>query len=170
MASQGGLINTNALAHMYKFAEEDPLEDSTIGLWDTILHNLFQADDTVIIPNKRQPSGQRPDFIIRKFYPTGRFIELIVVEGKPQYQTASQDISADYQVLGYANEALAEGRPKGQTKVFAMRVVGVKAMFYEVRAQNPTVLRALAVDYLDPKFSSTTIVTLANMIKASNVF
>ncbi|KAF3484318.1 uncharacterized protein GIQ15_03642 [Arthroderma uncinatum] len=168
MPSQGGLINTIALAVQYDRALQDPNEDSTTGLWDRLLNNNFGGDNWIVTPQKRQTSGARPDFVIERFWSNSAFIEVIVVEAKPQHQTMSQDSYTDEQVLGYAINALETGQAKGQMKIFALRVVGTRMMAYKVTRANQ-VLTPLASDYMDPKVNEAAMRQVFDMIKNANV-
>ncbi|KAK2812031.1 hypothetical protein FQN50_001740 [Emmonsiellopsis sp. PD_5] len=169
MTTQGGLINTPALALQYYRAKEDPHEDSTIGLWDRLFNKYFEDNIWIVTPQKRQPNAERPDFIIEKLVSNNQFVEVIVVEGKPQEQTMSQDYSADIQVLNYARTALQAGMQRGQRKIFALRVVGVNLMAYRVTANDLTALTPLATDYMDPKQHHQAMLQVFQNIKTADV-
>ncbi|KAF3484303.1 uncharacterized protein GIQ15_03627 [Arthroderma uncinatum] len=152
MPSQGGLIDTNALAVQYDRASQDANEDSATGLWDRLLNNTFTDDSWIVTPQKRQATGARPDFVIERFWTNGAFIEVVVVEAKPEHQSMAQDNHTDEQVLGYARTALQTGQAKGQMKIFALRVVVGLGWVHELFGSQSSLSAYLLTIYLTPAY------------------
>ncbi|KAI9726531.1 MAG: hypothetical protein M1834_009018 [Cirrosporium novae-zelandiae] len=167
--SQGGLVNTQALAGMYDNAVTNKYEDATIEFWNALFSVTFPPTDWGVVPHKYQISQKRPDFVIRRWYSSGGVVEVVVVEGKPQAQTEGQDAKADDQVLGYAVTALKEG-PSDQKKIYAMRVVGVLIMVYEVYKNQPDRLQNLLQDYKDPKKDVVVLNEVFERIRTVDMF
>ncbi|KAM5437057.1 hypothetical protein MferCBS31731_005712 [Microsporum ferrugineum] len=168
MPSQGGLINTTALAIQYDRAFRDTAEDPTAGLWNRLLNDIFGADSWIVTPQKRQGTGRRPDFGIERFWPNHEPIDVVVVEAKPQRQSMSQDHYADDQVLEYAKYALENGH-RYQQKIFALRVVGTYVMGFKVTKARE-ILEPLSSDYMDAKNNAVAIMGVFDAIKNADVF
>ncbi|EEH09395.1 predicted protein [Histoplasma capsulatum G186AR] len=147
MPTQSGLINTTPLAIQYDRVLQDPYEDSTIGLWDSLLNVYFDANSWIVTPQKPQETNTRPNFVIERLWENNTFIKVIVVEAKPQQQTMEQDHQTDEQLLSYSLNALHTGQQKGQRKIYALRVV----------------------DYMDSKQHAAAIVQIFDTIKAADV-
>ncbi|KAI9824850.1 MAG: hypothetical protein M1819_000802 [Sarea resinae] len=172
MPTQGGWINTPALAAWYDRVLVDNREDTTYGLWTTLFARQFPSDQWIITPQRSQQPGsasERPDLVVERLYGGGTFVQVVVLEAKPERQTAAQDFMADQQVLRYAVLALQGGARHGQEWVFAARAVGTKIMVYRVNKDN-RVLEPVASDFMDPKRHAQALDQVFNRIRTQDIF
>ncbi|KAM5433899.1 hypothetical protein MferCBS31731_006906 [Microsporum ferrugineum] len=168
MPTQGGLINTNALAIQYDRTAQDPRDDSAMGLWNRLLNDNFNGDSWIVTSKNLRLDSTRPGFVIEKVLPTGTYISAIVTEPKPQHQTMLQGQPVDNQALENAISALNSGRSRGQQKVFVLRVVGTQMMAFKVTVDEPF-LMPLTEDFMDVKIHGVNTVQIFDQIKSANV-